>query len=92
MNKAELIEAVAVKLNVSKKEAAKAVNTVFDTIIETLKKGEKVQMVGFGAFEAKKRAGHRGFNPKTSQPLDIPETLLPQFKAGKALKEAINNK
>lgn len=92
MNKAELIEAVAEKLNVSRKDAGKAVNAVFDTITETLKKGDKVQMVGFGAFEPKKRAAHSGFNPRTNKPMEISETVLPQFKAGKALKEAINKK
>jgi DNA-binding protein HU-beta len=92
MNKAELIGAVAEKLNASRKDAEKAVNAVFDTITETLQKGDKVQMVGFGAFEAKKRATHSGFNPRTNEPMEIPETVLPQFKAGKALKEAINQK
>jgi DNA-binding protein HU-beta len=92
MNKAELIGAVAKKLNASRKDAEKAVNAVFDTITETLQKGDKVQMVGFGAFEAKKRATHSGFNPRTNEPMEIPETVLPQFKAGKALKEAINKK
>ncbi len=92
MNKAELINAVAVKLNASRREADKMVNAVLDTITEALKKGEKVQVVGFGAFEVKKRASHSGHNPRTKEPIEVPETLLPQFKAGKALKEAVNQK
>ena len=92
MNKAELIVAVAGELNLTRREADKIVNTVFDTITETLRKGEKVQLVGFGAFEAKKRVGHSGHNPRTNELIEIPEMLLPQFRAGKALKEAINKK
>jgi DNA-binding protein HU-beta len=76
MNKAELIGAVAEKLNATRKDAEKAVNAVFDTITET-PKGDKVQMVGFGAFEAKRRATHSGFNPRTNEPMEIPETVLP---------------
>ncbi|MBO4331048.1 MAG: HU family DNA-binding protein [Oscillospiraceae bacterium] len=90
MNKAELISAVAEKLGTSKKDADKAVNAVFDTITETVAKNEKVQLVGFGTFEVKTRAGHKGHNPRTNAEIIIPESKIPQFKAGKALKDAAN--
>lgn len=90
MNKTELIGVIAEKLDVQRKDADKIVNTFFDTITAALKKGDKVQITGFGAFEVKKREAHMGRNPRTKEDIEIPETLVPQFKAGKALKDAIN--
>ncbi len=90
MNKAELVGVIADKLNIQRKDANKIVDTFFETITSTLKKGEKVQISGFGAFEVKKREAHLGRNPRTKEDIEIPETNVPQFKPGKALKEAIN--
>lgn len=90
MNKAELIAEVAVKTGLSKKDSEKAVNAALDTITESLVKGEKVQLVGFGAFEVKERGVRMGRNPKTKEEIEIPASRVPQFKAGKALKEAVD--
>jgi DNA-binding protein HU-beta len=90
MNKTDLISVIAEKLDVQRKEADKIVNTFFDTITAALQKGDKVQITGFGVFEVKKREAHIGRNPRTKENIEIPETLVPQFKAGKALKEAVN--
>lgn len=90
MNKTELIAAVAEKSALSKKDAEKAVNAVVATIEETLKAGEKVQIVGFGVFEAKNRPARKGHNPLTGKEIDIPASKAPSFKAGKALKDALN--
>lgn len=92
MNKAELIAAVAEKAGSTKKDAEKAVNATFEAITENVKKGEKVQLVGFGSFEVKKRDARIGRNPKTKEEIKIPATKVPVFKAGKALKEAVNTK
>jgi len=89
MTKAELISAVAEKSNLTKKDSDKAVSAVIDAITEALKKGEKVSLVGFGTFEVKKRAARMGINPRTKEPMPIPSSKLPAFKAGKALKEAV---
>jgi len=89
MNKAELIAAVAVKADVSKKEAEAVVTAALDTIIASLQEGEKVQLVGFGSFEVKKRASRVGRNPKTKESIEIPASVVPIFKAGKALKDAV---
>ncbi len=89
MNKTELINAVAEKTGLSKKDSDKAVNAVIDTIIETMKAGDKVTIIGFGAFEAKERAARIGRNPVSGAEIRIPATRVPQFKAGKALKDAI---
>ena len=89
MNKAELIGCVAEKSGLAKKDAEKAVNAVLDAVVETLKAGEKVQLVGFGNFEVRERAARKGINPLTKQPMDFPATKVPAFKAGKALKDAI---
>lgn len=89
MNKAELIAAVAEKTGLSKKDSEKAVNAAFDTIVETLVSGEKVQMVGFGVFDVKERGARIGRNPKTREEIEIPASKIPFFKAGKALKDAI---
>jgi DNA-binding protein HU-beta len=90
MNKAELITAVAQKTGLSRKNSEKAVCAVFDTIADNLKNGEKVQVVGFGAFEVKQRAAHIGRNPRTKEEVRIPASKVPSFKAGKVLKEVIS--
>ena len=86
MNKTELIAAVAEKTGLSKKAA---VNATLLTITETLKAEEKVQLVGFGSFETKKRAARTGLNPRTKETVEIPASKVPAFKAGKALKDAV---
>ena len=87
MNKTELIAEVAKKCGMSKKDAEKAVTTTFDTIADALSQGDKVQLVGFGGFETKKREARMGRNPKTKEAIEIPATTIPVFKAGKALKD-----
>jgi len=89
MTKQELIEKVALDVDISKKKAGDAVNAVFDTIRLSLEKGEKITMVGFGTFSVAKRAARKGLNPATGQKIDIPATKVPKFKAGKKLKEAV---
>ena len=89
MVKKELINYVAEKANLSKKDAEAAVNAVFDGIVETLKADGKVQLVGFGSFEVKERAAGTGTNPATGAAIEIPASKAPVFKAGKALKESI---
>ena len=89
MNKAELVAAVAEKTALSKKDAEKAVTTTFDTIAEALSQGDKVQLVGFGAFEVKERNARVGRNPKTKEEIQIPASRVPVFKAGKALKDVV---
>ncbi len=89
MNKAELIAEVAKQTALSKKDSEKAVNAALDCIIETLKGGEKVQLVGFGSFEVKERGARIGRNPKTKEEISIPASCVPTFKAGKALKESV---
>ncbi len=89
MVKKELINYVAEKANLSKKDAEAAVNAVFDGIVETLKADGKVQLVSFGSFEVKERAARTGTNPTTGAAIEIPASKAPVFKAGKALKESI---
>lgn len=89
MNKAELISAVAANADVSKKEAEAVITATLDVITNALKEGEKVQMVGFGSFEVKKRAARVGRNPQTKEAVEIPASVVPVFKAGKALKDAV---
>jgi DNA-binding protein HU-beta len=89
LNKAELVSAVAEKADISKKDAEKAVSAVFATIEQSLAKSEKVQLVGFGTFEVKDRAERMGRNPQTKEAIVIPAARVPGFKAGKALKEAV---
>ena len=89
MNKAELISAVAMKADVSKKDAEAVLTAALDTITEALTEGEKVQLVGFGSFELKKRAARLGRNPKTKEAIEILASVVPTFKAGKALKDAV---
>ncbi|MCI6965952.1 HU family DNA-binding protein [bacterium] len=90
MNKTELIAAVAEKAGFSKKDAEAAVNAALATITETLKAGDKVSLVGFGTFEVRERPAHKGHNPMTGAEIEIPASKAPAFKAGKALKEALN--
>ncbi len=92
MNKAELIAEVAVKTGLSKKDSEKAVNASLDVITASLEAGEKVQLVGFGVFDVKERGVRMGRNPKTKEEIEIPASRVPQFKAGKALKEAVDKK
>lgn len=89
MNKGELISAVADKTDLTKKDAEKAVNALFETIQETLATGEKVQLIGFGTFEVRERKARKGRNPQTGEEIDIDAALVPAFKAGKALKDAV---
>lgn len=89
MNKAELIAAVAEVAGLSKKDTEKAVNATFDAITAALEAGEKVSLVGFGAFDVKERAARMGRNPRTKEEVEIPASRVPQFKAGKALKDAV---
>ena len=89
MNKAELIAAAAEKAELSKKDTEAAVNAVIDVITGALKKGDKVQLVGFGSFETRKRAARVGRNPKTKETIKIPASSVPAFKAGKALKDSV---
>ncbi|NLX94509.1 MAG: HU family DNA-binding protein [Clostridiales bacterium] len=91
MNKAELIAAVEAK-GVDKKEAAKAVTAIFESITEALaqKTPEKVQIIGFGTFEVRDRAAKQGRNPKTGETIEIKASKSPAFKAGKALKDSVN--
>lgn len=90
MNKAELINAVAEKAGLSKKEAELAVNAVIDSITGTLVKGGKVQLVGFGSFEVKERAARLGRNPRSGEEIQIPASKMPVFKAGKTLKDSVS--
>ena len=90
MNKADLAQHVAGKLNLPKRQVEDLINAVLDTIVEQLKKGEEVVFTGFGAFSAKKRAARQGVNPQNpSQKIQIPAVTVPKFKAGKALKDAL---
>ena len=89
MNKADLINALAAKNEISKKDAEKAVNAVLGLIEEALKNGEKVQIMGFGSFEVKERAARTGKNPATGATIQIPTSKAVVFKAGKALKDSI---
>lgn len=90
MNKTELITAIADSAEISKKDSEKAVKAFIDVITEELKKGEKVQLVGFGTFEVSERAAREGRNPQTGKTMKISACKAPKFKAGKALKDAVN--
>ncbi|ATY83632.1 HU family DNA-binding protein [Kyrpidia spormannii] len=89
MNKMELIAKVAERSGLKKKEAEAAVNSVFDVIGEALAGGEKVQLVGFGTFEPRRRAARIGRNPQTGEEISIPESVVPAFKPGNKLKEVM---
>ena len=90
MNKTELIAAMADQAGISKKDAEKALKAFTDVIADELKKGEKVQLVGFGTFEVSERAAREGRNPQSGEPMKIAASKAPKFKAGKALKDMIN--
>ena len=90
MNKTELIDAVADEAEVSKAEAGRAVDAVISSITKALKKGDSVTLVGFGTFQVRKRAARTGRNPKTGETIKIKASKNPAFKAGKALKDAVN--
>ncbi len=92
MNKTELVEAMAKKAGLSKKDAEAAVKAFTDVVTAELKKGGKVQLVGFGTFEVAKRAAREGKNPQTGAKIKIPASKAPKFKAGKALKDLVNKK
>lgn len=89
MNKSELIAKVAEASELSKKDATKAVDAVFEAISEALQQGDKVQLVGFGNFEVRERSARKGRNPQTGQEIDIPASKIPAFKPGKALKDVV---
>ena len=88
-NKQDLIAEVAAKTGLTKKDSEKAVNAFGEVVTEFLAKGEKVQLIGFGTFETRERAAREGRNPQTGEAIKIAATVVPEFKAGKALKEAV---
>ena len=92
MNKAELIAAIAAQTNETKKNVEASVNAFIDVVTQALVDGDKVQLVGFGSFEVRKRAARKGRNPQTKEEIKIPASKAPVFKAGKALKDLVNNK
>ncbi|EIT86583.1 DNA-binding protein HU [Fictibacillus macauensis ZFHKF-1] len=89
MNKTDLVNAVSEQTQLSKKDATKAVDAVFEAISGTLKEGGKVQLIGFGNFEVRERAARKGRNPQTGQEIEIAASKVPAFKPGKALKDAL---
>ena len=89
MTKSDLVDSVAAKAGMTKKDSARAVDAVFDTIKEQLKAGDKVQLVGFGSFEVKQREARVGRNPKTMEEIRIPARRVPVFRPGKELKESV---
>jgi DNA-binding protein HU-beta len=90
MNKTDLINAVAESAELSKKDAENAVKAVLENIEDTLAKGEKVQLIGFGNFEVRERSARKGRNPQTGKEMEIPASKQPAFKPGKALKDSVN--
>ena len=92
MNKTELIAAAAEQAGVSKKDTEAVINAALDAVTSALKKGEKVQVVGFGSFEVKSRSARTGRNPRTKEAIKIPASKVPTFKAGKVLKDAVAKK
>ena len=92
MNKSDLVAAMAAKTGDTKKCAEETLNAFVDVVTEALVKGDKVQSVGFGSFEVRKRAARKGRNPQTKEEIKIPASKAPVFKAGKALKDLVNNK
>lgn len=89
MNKPELVDAVSKQAEISKKDATKAVDAVFDNILEALKNGDKVALIGFGNFEVRERSARKGRNPQTGEEIDIAASKVPAFKPGKTLKDAV---
>ena len=92
MNKTELVDAIAKQAGLSKKDSEAALKAFTDTVGKALKKGDKVQLVGFGTFEVAKRAAREGKNPQTGEKIKIAACKAPKFKAGKALKDTVNKK
>lgn len=90
MNKQELVDSVAKEAGLTKADTARAVDSVINQIKKALKQNDKVQLVGFGTFEVAKRAASKGRNPRTGEPINIPASKMPKFKAGKGLKDAVN--
>ena len=90
MNKAELVESISKKTGLTKKDSESALNAFVESVTESLKKEDKVQLIGFGSFEIRKRAARKGRNPQTNEEIKIPASKAPVFKAGKALKTAVN--
>ncbi|WP_083023530.1 HU family DNA-binding protein [Vreelandella lionensis] len=90
MNKSELIEAIAASADIPKAAATRALDAMVESATDSLKKGESVSLVGFGTFAIKERAARTGRNPQTGQPIEISAAKVPSFKAGKALKDAVN--
>lgn len=89
MNKTQLIEEMAKKTGLTKKDAEAALSAFTTTVTKALKSGDRVQLVGFGTFEVSKRAARKGKNPQTGEAIKIPATTVPKFKAGQALKDAV---
>lgn len=90
MNKSELVEALANKTDTTKKVAEESLNAFIEIVTETLQKGDKIQLVGFGTFETRKRAARKGRNPQTGEEMKIDAATVPAFKVGKALKDIVN--
>ena len=90
MNKSELVSAIAVKTELSKKDAEKSLKAFIDVVTDELAAGGKIQLVGFGTYEVSERAARTGRNPQTGKEMKIPASKAPRFKAGKALKDAVN--
>ena len=90
MNKTELIATVAKEAKVTKKDAAAVIDAFIDVVGKTIKKGDKVQLIGFGTFETSKRSARKGHNPATGETIKIAASKLPRFKAGRALKDLVN--
>lgn len=89
MNKTELIQSVSEKSGLTKKDSEKAVTAILETVIDAVSAGEKVQLIGFGTFEARERAAREGRNPSTGEVINIAATKVPAFKAGKAFKDSV---
>ena len=89
MNKSELVSSIAEKSQLTKKAAEIALNSIVESITDAMKKGEKVQLVGFGTFEVRQRSARKGHNPQTGEAIKIPASKAPAFKAGKALKDIV---
>lgn len=90
MNKTELVDAIASSAEITKTQANKALDAFLEAVTDTLKKGDKVVLIGFGTFETRKRSARKGRNPQTKKEITIPASTAPVFKAGKKLKDAVN--
>ncbi|MGF2037376.1 MAG: HU family DNA-binding protein [Nostoc sp. CmiVER01] len=89
MNKGELVDAVAAKTNITKKQADEVISAFLSVVIEAVANGEKITLIGFGSFERRDRSEREGRNPKTNEPMTIPATKVPAFSAGKQFKEKV---